>query len=245
MWRASITLGVLVWALPAHAGVLSQAVGGIDHAAGAEPGKSSGGSSSGGSKDSSSSSGSSHADSGGCCWSDPTATLGYGPPPQPPGPMESELYAGVQSVEGSDGSVTLEMRSSWKDFGIGVRGSSWYEQTGREQYVHLDLWSIGGQWRVDHEGKLSVWAEIGFAGINNNDDVSLSGLTAGLHMTRKLDGQLSISAAARRFFLQHDIAANEVHVGLHLAILELSYRVMDFNVGPPLHGPEVGLAFMF
>jgi hypothetical protein len=32
---------------------------------------------------------------------------------------------------------------------------------------------------------------------------------------------------------------------VRLGLLRISYRIVDFNVGPPLRGPEVGLALSF
>jgi hypothetical protein len=246
MWRTRLSLLVgvllLLLALRADAGVLSQVSSGIneqsdndDHDSGPASDD----------DDDGPRPSSSATDWGNCCYHDPAATLGYGYAQTPTGGVESQFYFGAQSVEDSNGSMTLEARASYENFGLGLRGTSYYEQVDQDEYLTLDLWSLGAFWRFDHDEKTSAFAEFGVAGLNNDDQLSLTGVQLGIRVDRQLGGELGVSGAARHFFFEDDIAANELVVGLHASVLLVSYRIVDFNVGPPLHGPEVGVRLEF
>lgn len=42
-----------------------------------------------------------------------------------------------------------------------------------------------------------------------------------------------------------DIGAGEIRAGVTAAVLHAGYRYLEFNAGPGLHGPEVGIALHF
>jgi hypothetical protein len=258
MWRSRLTLAAAVVlsmlaARTAHAGALGQVVHGLDHAAGNDGGgKSSGGSSSSdSSSDSSSSSSSSDHGSGGgssCCSIEADSTLGViFEPPGSAYDVRSELYVGAQSVENSDGAMTVEARALYRDFGLGVRGTSYVEQEDAREntYVRLDMWWLGGLYRLDQSEKWSVWAELGATGLHTSTNTSMNGLSAGLQFRHWLVGALSLNASGRYFAYQYDVQAVELFAAVQVSLLQFGYRFVDFNVGPPLRGPEVGLAFSF
>jgi hypothetical protein len=208
-------------------------------------------SSSSSSSSSDSSSGSSNGGGGNtsCCWVDPDVSLGYAyATSAPPGQVVTELYFGAQSVHDSDGALTGEARATFDNFGVGVRGTSFYEHDPAAldpQFVHLDVWWLGGFWRVDHDDKFAVWLELGFTGLSDQTGLTMSGASAGVHLWRQLAGAFSFVGGARTSNFQHDVHSNELFAGLQVTFLQFSYRVLDFDVGPPLHGPEVGLAVVF
>jgi hypothetical protein len=244
MWRACVSLVLVLAPAAARAGTLSHVVRGISEASDNDDGNH--GSGSGGADgDGGGSSTVGTVSDTGCCWSDPASTLGTYYPPGPPGDVQTEVYAGAQSVEGSDGALTLEMRASWKDFGLGVRGTSFYERVGHDEYIHLDVWWIGGAWRLEHDDRLSAWVDVGLTGLNNNDELTMTGLALGARLHRELDGEFALVAGARRSWFEDDVSSTELMVGLQVAVLQVSYRLTDFSEGPPLHGPEVGIALRF
>ncbi len=261
MWRRRLTIaaaallataGLPHLAHVAHAGALAEVSHGIssasdndDHASPA----SSNDNDNGDSGSSSSGNSSSSWGESGCCHIDPVATLGYTyGPPAPSDGVSSEFYLGGQSVEDSDGAVTFEVRATYADFGLGVRGTTFYEQvkgTREKEYLHLDMWWVGGLWRVDHNEKSSLWLELGLAGLDNNDRLTMTGAAVGFHAQRWLGGAIAVTGGARRFWFEDDVAANELFAGVQASVLQVSYRIVDFNVGPPLHGPEVGILLTF
>jgi hypothetical protein len=261
MWRRRLTwagaafLGLGLWpyaAGTAHAGALSAVVGGLNHAAGND-GKDHGnhGGSDDGDHDSSPSSSSSSNDSGGgssCCAIPYDSTLGYAYATTPSNDeVVTELYLGVQSVHDSDGSLTAEARATFDDFGLGARETSFFEQqhTLDPEMVHLDVWWLGALWRVDHSEKFNVWAELGFTGLNDQAGLTMSGVGAGLHLWRHLAGAMAVVGGARASWFQHDVHSTELFAGLQLTYVQFGWRLVDFDVGPPLWGPELGLNVMF
>ncbi len=264
MWRRRLTVafaGVLLGAMAtaaqagvARAGQLAQVNHGLREAAGVS---SSGGDNSSGS----SSSGSSIWDVVGAILSGGSdsgsssrkeeSTLGYAysfgyGPAGASGGVSTELYFGAQSVVNSDGATTIEARALYDDFGLGVRASSFYEQQqDMNHYLHLDVWWLGGFWRMDHADNFNVWLELGFTGLNDRAGLSMSGVSGGLHAARYLVGAFSAVGGARFSWFQHDVHAGELFAGLQVSIMQITYRIVDFDIGPPLYGPEVGVALTF
>lgn len=253
--RPFVVVGVLViGAADARAGVLSKVVDGLSDAAG-----SSGGSSGG--------SGSSAGDvvgevvsglfSGG--WgdsrsaNDPTWSVHttYAPYPNhvsSAAPTEVLLYGGLQSVEGSDGSMTLQLRVTYGDLALDIRGTGFYETVGSGEdmeQIHLDLGTLGGGYRVYGEGRTSVFLEAGMGYVSSVDDLSFLGAYGGARVDRQLRGEVSVGAEARYFVMEDDVRIVEVVGAARMSILRIAYRIVDFNVGPPLKGPEVGVALTF
>jgi hypothetical protein len=254
MWTGAALLGLgLLPSRTAHAGALAAVVGGLHHAAGDDGQNRGNQSSSNDDHESSSSSSSSSNDSGGssgpsCCSINPDATLGYAYATTPSnGQVVTELYVGAQSVHDSDGAMTAEARATFDDFGVGVRGTSFYEKqhTLEPRTVHLDMWWVGGMWRVDHGEKFNVWLELGFTGLDDQTGFTMSGAGAGVHLWRHLGGALAVVGGARASWFQYDVHSSELFAGVQLTYLQLGWRLVDFDIGPPLYGPEFGLNVMF
>lgn len=258
MWRKQLTaiFGCLALSATAHAGALGKVVGGLHEAAGGGGGSSkhtSGSSGSGGSSSGSWSGGGSDHGGGHCC-SDSWMTFGgygsgygygYGPPSG--GSVDVDAYVGLQSVTDSNGSLSAEIRATHANFGIGVHDTSFFEDPGpgAMQETTLDLWAIAGHVRLANDGPTQMWAEAGLAGVKASPDLSFFGAEAGLMVQHHLVAALGLTAGARYYVLEHDVRATEVQAGIHVSILRISYRIVDFNVGPPLRGPEIGVAVRF
>jgi len=261
MWRARLGIASVaaLLLLPglARAGALSDVSHGMrdqsdnddSSSSGSSGGSSNSGSSGNDSSSSSDWSSSSSSGSGSCCGhSSPNLGINYGWVPPGPGQVDSLIYVGAQAVEDSDGAFTVEARASYEDFALGARATSYYERrpgVKDAQYIHVDMWWLGGAWRLAHDADFSAWLEAGLAGVDNDGVMSLTGGALGFVLEKDLPGQLGARAAVRRFWFEDDINANEAFAAVTLSLLQVSYRVMDFNVGPALHGPEVGLILFF
>lgn len=254
MRRFLVASLLLVGVADAHAGTLSKVIGGLSDAAGGG-GKSGGGSSGGGDVVGEIVSGI----LGGGSWgdsrsaSDPTWSVqtGYAPYPNhvsAASPTEVLLYGGVQSVDGSDGSMTLQLRVTYGDLALDVRGTGFYETIGSGEdmeQLHLDLGNLGGGYRAFAEGETAVWLEGGMGYVSTVDDLRFVGAYGGARVDHRLRGEVSVSAEARYFVMEDDVRILEAVAAAKLSILRVAYRVVDFNVGPPLKGPEVGVALTF
>ena len=74
-------------------------------------------------------------------------------------------------------------------------------------------------------------------------DAAVPGGVFGATVTHAISASSAITASAHAAFLKHDIRTYAARVGIRTHHVELGLRVLDFNVGPALFGPELGFAF--
>ncbi|HKA86122.1 MAG TPA: hypothetical protein VKE22_00600 [Haliangiales bacterium] len=170
---------------------------------------------------------------------------GVAPPPATGPDVTLQVSFGVMSVHDSDGAVALEVGFVHDDFGLVVRGRSFFEAQSTGSTLRLDLGSIQAAFRAISSGEADLWLEGGVGGVATIDDIHAYGAVAGARIERKLFGDVSVRAAAHYYFLADGVRLLELGGGLRLTCIEVAYRLFDFNVGPPLHGPELSLALTF
>jgi hypothetical protein len=156
------------------------------------------------------------------------------------------LDVGLHRVDDSDGAAYASLRASHGRLGFAISDVAYYEQTrmGAEvESVSLHVWTVGAAYRMNvADGAL--WLSAGLSGATS-DGLQLYGAFAGGEVSLPLAGAFGLEGAGRWFLLQDDIQAVELRAGIHASFLHVGYRVMEFNVGPPLRGPEAGLALHF
>jgi hypothetical protein len=163
-------------------------------------------------------------------------------------PLTVEIYAGVARVEDSDGAFTADLHLTSNRFVIGGRYSHYWE--GPSMYYPqgsaMGIWDadLGYQLLADAQGALTL--EAGLAGVAFSPDAksSLGGMI-GARAVYWPSKWIALLGEARTYLLQDEIRANSLSAGVQLSFLRISYRLLDFNVGPPLHGPELGAAVRF
>jgi hypothetical protein len=180
---------------------------------------------------------------------DPVYVLGsYGAfPPTPSAATDGYAYVGLQSVAGSTGSFTLEVRATHGDFGLGLRGTTFFESPADPMLPapRLDLGTLGAHFRALRDGGSALWLEVALAGLSTFDNLTLFGAMGGGRLSHDAGAEVGVEAQAHVLVFEDGVRALEVVGSLRLSVLRLSYRLVDFNVGPPLHGPEAGLALTF
>jgi len=160
------------------------------------------------------------------------------------------LYLGLQSVDDSNGALSGSIRSSYGDLGIEIDDIRYYErQEARDgpDYLSLDVWSMSIAYRVAATGpedRTAVWLKGGLAGANS-DGLGIFGLVVGAEVAHNVGSTVGLESSIRMFSYQDQIRALELRAGVAASIMRLSYRVLKFNVGPPLQGPEVGVSLSF
>ena len=77
------------------------------------------------------------------------------------------------------------------------------------------------------------------------DVVLLHGLGRSGRVMRPLAGELAMMGSARLSCFAPDLTASELLAGVQLSILQIAYRVVDFELAPTMHGPEVGIVLAF
>jgi len=267
--RAVVFLGVVVVATPAFAGRLGQVVGGVRQQTGAA---SSGG---GGSKGGTSYPGDTQTTrdhraqrerevrveaTQGClgCFVY-GGGMGVAASPEPPaGPLQPgarprlDAYAGIQSVVESDFSGSVHVRGHVGFIGLEAGATTFVEEVPKgagTEYLRLDLWNVGTVVRLLGPGAgvaraPEVFASLGLTGMSTVD-VNLLGVHAGLDARIPVAGEIDLIGSAGVRLYEDDIRAMDARAGVSLSFFQVSYRVTEFNTGPPLHGPEVGLQWRY
>jgi hypothetical protein len=165
------------------------------------------------------------------------------------GKPEIDLGFALHSVDDSDGAAVVSLRVSHGGFGIGVDDISYFEDLplpdGTTGHIRMDLWTINMAGRIAYSDQTELWLTGGIAGARSTEFESLLGPVVGLAIDHHLGGAVSLQGSARLFFLEEDIDAREYRAGIKASVLTVGYRHLEFNVGPPLQGPEVGVQLSF
>jgi hypothetical protein len=190
----------------------------------------------------------------------PTCPVVQRRPTSPPVPARFDLFVGAQSVKESDGAIALSTRLSHRGIGFGLASLSFFERSepagafrpsgqgdvpGAE-WIRMDVFSLHVTGRLIDTGATELWLEGGLGGARSNQFETLLGPTAGAELEHRLSGELALVAGARWLFLEHGIRARELRAGVRAAFVHVGYRRLEFvDAGPPLEGPEAGVAFRF
>jgi len=168
-------------------------------------------------------------------------------PTLPRGGPRNYIYLGVESPTNSDGAMTGEVRTTFGSVGISLRGTSFFELVDRKlnRYEHLDLWSLGLVWRFPPGVPFNLSLELGATALNDTRGPSRGGVTAALRVWHPLVGELAMMGSARLSYFTPDVTEGELLAGLQLSIMQIGYRIVDFELAPPMCGPEVGLVMAF
>jgi hypothetical protein len=250
--------GLLCVPAAAHAGgALSKVVGGMKQQTRSSGNGNNGSSDGGGSTDQPEPSRDHRADGHGSgYWHDPHRAYDPAPvylmgPPYPTGGAGTDVafYAGLQSVDDSDGAGFISLRASHGDLGIVLEESRYWERIRTPDGMDLltmDVWGIGMTYRVAQSvaGDTAVWLRGGLAGANS-DGLAVLGAYGGAEVAHNINENIGLDASVRGIAYQDDIHGLEARAGIAAAVLRISYRVLKFDVGPALRGPEFGLAFGF
>lgn len=158
-----------------------------------------------------------------------------------------EGYVGASKVVGSDESFTAEIGVVDDWFRVDGSYTRYYEaqQPGMDM-LQLSVPKITGGVRVyERDAKLYVTGGVVGAKTKNdpNMDSSFVGGVAGARLEMPLGDLASLVGVGELYIFSDHVTATSVCAGVKVGPLQASLRVLDFNVGPPLYGPEVGLRF--
>lgn len=254
---ALIGLALFAWSVPVEAGRAGKVSRGISRATGSSRGGGGHGGRAGGRGVSHGSNGRvGHGSSHGAHAARRGLTIGWRPAyvaATGQVPTQAEVYAGVEKVVESDHALNFEGALISGRLRLAGALSSYAERQGlggAAPVLYLNVASLTGGVRVTDAGSWpSVYLDAGVAGVWTVDDPisdsSVKGFTAGIRVEQPLAKHAAALVDGRALILSDDVRATEVRAGLQLGPLRLAYRVMDFNVGPALHGPEIGLGVRF
>ncbi len=162
------------------------------------------------------------------------------------GPARVDLFLGIQKVVESDRSYSASLSFEDKWFRLAGAVSEYREDRmdGGTTAMTVPTLLLGA--RISGPGPTRAFLEGGVAiARTKNDDAvgsNITGPIAGIHLEHQLRGPAIVGDAHVMMF-EAGIKAYRGRVGVRVGVLELGLRVLDFNVGPALYGPEVGLSF--
>jgi hypothetical protein len=167
--------------------------------------------------------------------------------PSSGGTARVSAYAGGQKVFESDGAIALELAVSDRWFRIGGTLTRFYERQPDRDALTLTMPSLAFGIRIDDSPTTRVYLEAGAVGaLTKNDpmlDSSITGMLGGVYAEHSLSKHTTLIGAARVMGFQDDVRAASVRAGVRYRHLQASFSVLDFNVGPALYGPELGIGF--
>lgn len=166
-------------------------------------------------------------------------------PPQPAATFG--FYAGAQKVHDSDGSVALELAVVDRRFRIDGTYARYFERQREAGLLTMTMPTLTGGVRIDDMGSTAVFLEGGVVHVRTDNDVmgdsKLTGPIAGMRVEHALADKISVLGNVQQMWFDNEIRATAARVGVRYKYVQASFRVLDFNVGPPLYGPEVGVRF--
>ncbi|MBA3820856.1 MAG: hypothetical protein H0X17_18350 [Deltaproteobacteria bacterium] len=158
-----------------------------------------------------------------------------------------EGYVGAQKVLDSDGAFSAEVAvTDWRLRAIaGV--SQYFETIPGGDRLTMTMPSLMLGVRIDDLGSTRVILEGGVVHISTQDDPmedsSFTGAIAGLTVEHPLSKQLSLFGNVHNLWFDDDVRARAGRVGVGYGHVQAAVRVLDFNVGPALWGPALGVRF--
>lgn len=162
-------------------------------------------------------------------------------------PAKVSFYAGAQKVHDSDGSASIELAVTDDRFRIGGTFTRYFERQPGGGVIQMSMPTLMGGVRIDDMGATSVVLEGGVVHARTNGDQmgnsSITGPIAGLRVEHSLSREVSMLGDVQQMWFDNEIRATAGRVGVRYRYVQASFRVLDFNVGPALFGPEVGVRF--
>ncbi len=156
-------------------------------------------------------------------------------------------YIGIQKVHDSDGSGTAELSVTDYRFRLSGALSHYVEDQGGGGRTTLSLPSVMVGFRLTGRGNTQLYVDGGVSVAISRGapamDTSITAPTIGAQVVRYVNHELALVGDVRAMFFGDGVQAVAGKVGIKLNWAQLSMRVLDFNVGPALWGPELGLAF--
>ena len=162
------------------------------------------------------------------------------------GTASVDVFVGLQKVHQSDGaaSASLALEDRW--FRLAGAVTRYHEDRMDGGRLTLTVPTILLGVRLDDRRGTRAFLEGGAAfAVTRNDpvtDSSVAGPIIGVHVEHSL-GWPSLVGDAHAMFFEAGVRAYAARVGVRLGPVEAALRVLDFNVGPALFGPEIGLRF--
>jgi hypothetical protein len=167
--------------------------------------------------------------------------------PQQPRTVSVDFFAGAQKVHESDGSLSLELAFNEGRFRLGGSLTKYYERQEGAEALTLTLPALYLGVRVTGGGPTRAYVELGGVGVETAQDPvmdsSVAGILGGVRVEHKTSRRTAVVWDAQAMVFEEGVRAGAARAGFRVGPLQASLRYLDFNTGPALFGPEVGLRF--
>lgn len=168
-------------------------------------------------------------------------------PAKPADRAHVEGYLGAQKVFESDGAVGLELAVVDRRLRLAGTLTRYYERQPSGSTLTMTMPTLALGVRIDDSRTTRVFLEAGAAGaMTRHDpvmDSSITGFLGGVHVDHSITKRTSLIGDARFIAFQDDVRASSLRAGIRYGFVQAAFSVLDFNVGPALYGPELGVRF--
>jgi hypothetical protein len=168
-------------------------------------------------------------------------------PPKADDRAHLEGYFGAQKLFESDGAISAELAIVDRRLRLTGSLTRYYERqpTGTTLTMTMPTLALGV--RIDDSRTTRVYLEAGAAAaMTRHDpvmDSSITGFVFGAHAEQVITRRTSLIGDAKVIAFQDDVRATVLRAGVRYGLVQAAFSVLDFNVGPALYGPEVGVRF--
>ncbi len=157
-------------------------------------------------------------------------------------------YLGAQKVFESDGAATLELAVADRWLRLSGSLTRFYERQPTGDALTLTMPTLALGVRIDDSTATRVYVEAGMASaMTKHDpmmmDATVTGALAGVYAEHSLSKDTTLIGSAKVMALQDNVRAASIRAGVRYHHVQASFSVLDFNVGPALFGPEIGVGF--
>lgn len=168
--------------------------------------------------------------------------------PEPPSrPAHFEGYLGAQKVHDSDGGFTAELAIVDDWLRVGGSYTRYYEAQPLAAALTLSMPSLTLGVRIDDAKGTDVYLVGGLVGAKTAHDPQMDssfvGVIGGVRVESPVGSLMTLVGEASVMQFGDGVRATSARAGVRVGPVQASLRVLDFNVGPPLWGPELGVGF--
>jgi hypothetical protein len=156
-----------------------------------------------------------------------------------------DLYVGMQKLSGGGDAYAGELCLRTGRFRLFGEVTRFEGVRMNEPFPTVSHLSFG--LRLDDGGPTHVLIEAGIAhasiGAGPVVDADPIGVIGGVRVERVLAHRISAFADVASLRFVDDVHATSFRAGVRLGPIQAAFRAIDFNIGPALYGPELGVRF--
>jgi hypothetical protein len=160
--------------------------------------------------------------------------------------LNADGFAGAQKVYESEGAFSLELALVFdRRVRITVATSHYFENQMDGSRVTMNTPSLTFGLRLAGEGTTRLWGYAGYQRVSTNDPLgssAVNGVAFGGRLEHELTSRVFLVGTGGAMLFD-DFRGFTGRVGARMNHIEIGFRVLDFEVGPALFGPEIGVAF--